>query len=203
MRSEHRKGLAIFCFVVLGIVTGFSVLHFGGATARNTVTASPLLALATNAASSTPSTSTSTETAAATFVPPVGYVLYRNQPYHFSFYYPPNLQAHTFNEEGGAFTVALQEPTTNEGFEVYVTPYSGTQITEARFKLDEPSGVIQQQTNVMIDGTHATMFYGTNAIMGDTREVWFIKGGLLYEVTTYKQLDAWLAQIMQTWQFTP
>jgi hypothetical protein len=53
----------------------------------------------------------------------------------------------------------------------------------------------------MIDGTQATMFYGTNAIMGDTREVWFIKGGLLYEVTTYQQLDTWLAQIMQTWQF--
>jgi hypothetical protein len=37
--------------------------------------------------------------------------------------------------------------------------------------------------------------------MGDTREVWFIKGGFLYEVTTYKQLDTWLAQILQTWQF--
>jgi hypothetical protein len=45
------------------------------------------------------------------------------------------------------------------------------------------------------------MFYGNNAIKRDTREVWFIHGGLLYEVTTYKQLDSWLAQIMQTWQF--
>jgi hypothetical protein len=45
------------------------------------------------------------------------------------------------------------------------------------------------------------MFYGNNAIMGDTREVWFIHSGLLYEVTTYKQLDSWLGQIMQTWTF--
>ena len=201
MAIGNTKALAISCFVILLFIVGLHLLYNGGSTARNAQSARPPLALATNAASSTPWASTSSETAAPTFVPPVGYVLYRNQPYHFSFYYPPNLQAHTFNEEGGAFTVALQEPTTNEGFEVYVTPYSGTQITEARFKLDEPSGVIRQQTDVMIDGVRATMFYGNNAIMGETREVWFIKGGLLYEVTTYKQLDSWLSQIMQTWQF--
>lgn len=37
--------------------------------------------------------------------------------------------------------------------------------------------------------------------MGDTRELWFIHNGYLYEVATYKTLDAWLAGIMQMWQF--
>ena len=128
-------------------------------------------------------------------------MLYRNQQYHFSVYYPPNLQVHTYNEAGGAFTVALQDPTTNEGFEVYVTPYSGTQITQARFKLDEPSGVIDDPTNDIVDGVPATMFFGYNSTMGATREVWFIRNGDLYEVATYKPLDSWLAQIMETWQF--
>jgi hypothetical protein len=49
----------------------------------------------------------------------------------------------------------------------------------------------------------ATAFYGSNSAMGDTREIWFIRGGFLYEVTTYKELDTWLATIMLTWQFTP
>jgi hypothetical protein len=56
---------------------------------------------------------------------------------------------------------------------------------------------------VTIDGVPATMFYGSNSVMGDTREIWFIHDGFLYEVTTYKQLDSWLAPIMQTWHFTP
>ena len=47
------------------------------------------------------------------------------------------------------------------------------------------------------------MFYGSNSIMGDTREIWFISAALLYEVTTYKQLDTWLTPILQTWHFTP
>ena len=104
-------------------------------------------------------------------------------------------------EAGGALTVSFQDPSTNEGFEVYATPYSGTQITQARFKLDEPSGTFQEPTNVMVDGVSETMFYGSNPILGDTREVWFIHGGLLYEVTTFKQLDSWLAGIMKTWEF--
>ena len=28
-----------------------------------------------------------------------------------------------------------------------------------------------------------------------------LNGGYLYEVTTYKPLDTWLADIMKTWQF--
>ncbi len=192
MKGGYR--LVIGCLIVLGISTGFDLLQFGRATARAAQAASPALALTTNGTSSTTSE-------AAAIAAPSGYLLYRNQQYHFSLYYPPNLAVHTYNEAGGAFTVALQDPTTNEGFEVYVTPYSGTQITQARFKLDEPSGVMDDPTNVVIDGVQATMFYGYNPIMGDTCEVWFIKGGLLYEVATFKALDPWLAQIMQTWQF--
>jgi hypothetical protein len=37
--------------------------------------------------------------------------------------------------------------------------------------------------------------------MGYTREVWLINNGFLYEVVTYKDLDAWLGTIMQTWEF--
>jgi hypothetical protein len=37
--------------------------------------------------------------------------------------------------------------------------------------------------------------------IGDTREVWFIRGGFLYEVATYKELEPWLTEIMSTWKF--
>ena len=82
-----------------------------------------------------------------------------------------------------------------------MSPYSGTHITDAQFQLDEPSGVIQDRTDTTVSGVPATTFFGHNDAIGDTREVWFIKGGLLYEVTTYKELDAWLKPIMQSWHF--
>jgi hypothetical protein len=37
--------------------------------------------------------------------------------------------------------------------------------------------------------------------LGDTREIWFIRGGFLYEVATYKDQEAWLSEIMSTWKF--
>jgi hypothetical protein len=185
-----------FRIVLFATVLGAAgaVLWFGhqssASASENGESASPTLVTISATPSATPTQS-----------PPAGYLPYSNPQFHFSLDYPSNLQMHTYQEPGSGFTAAFQDPTDNVGFEVYVTPYSGTQISEDRFKLDEPSGVIRQQTDVMIDGVRATMFYGNNAIMGDTREVWFIHGGLLYEVTTYKQLDSWLAQIMQTWQF--
>jgi hypothetical protein len=37
--------------------------------------------------------------------------------------------------------------------------------------------------------------------MNDTREVWFIHGNFLYELTTYKGVDAWQTQAIQSWHF--
>ena len=54
----------------------------------------------------------------------------------------------------------------------------------------------------LVGGVPAKSFFGYNDAMGDTLEVWLIHGGFLYEVTTYKPLDAWLTPILQTWKFT-
>lgn len=126
---------------------------------------------------------------------------YVNKAFHFSLLFPKNLVAKEYQEQNSAMTASFQDPTTNQGFEVYATPYTGTQIDATRFKLDEPSGTFLQPVDVVVGGARATMFFGKNGVMGDTREVWFIRGGFLYEVTTYKQLDSWLAGIMQRWQF--
>jgi hypothetical protein len=171
MNFNRRVSLALG-LSALGIIIGSGALLFGAGKTTSAQAASPALAFATY------STSTASEIPATP--PPVGYLPYSNQQYHFSMYYPPNLQVHTYDEEGGGFTAAFQNSTTNVGFEVYVTPYSGTQITEQEFKLDGPSGVENQPTHVTIDGVPATMFYGSNSVMGDTREIWFIHGGVLY-----------------------
>jgi hypothetical protein len=99
--------------------------------------------------------------------------------------------------------VTFQDVVADQEFQVYVTPCSGTMITAARFKLDEPSlsGVKIDPTNVTADGAHGIEFFSYASRLDDTREVWFIHGGFLYEVTTYKELDAWLQPILESWRF--
>jgi hypothetical protein len=74
-------------------------------------------------------------------------------------------------------------------------------ITQERFAMDEPSGVMNSPINITLDGAAATEFLSSNTAMGDSREIWFLRGGYLYEITTPRALDAWLLNIMQTWHF--
>ena len=61
--------------------------------------------------------------------------------------------------------------------------------------------MVKEQQDVLVDGARGTKFYGYNTTLGDTRELWFIHNGFLYEVTTFKELDEWLGSIIQTWKF--
>ena len=125
---------------------------------------------------------------------------YANGAFHFSVSYPLNLAVREYQEEGGAITVTFQDIPTDQKFQVYVTPYRSKEITQERFRLDEPSRIRQDPIDVTIDGTKATAFYSHNDILDDTREIWFIHGGYLYEVTSYKELSTWLDKIMQSWK---
>lgn len=126
---------------------------------------------------------------------------YQNEYYHISLGYPSDLTVVEYVENNGGRTITFEATSSKAGFQIFVIPYKEAQVSEARFKLDEPSGVMGEPTDVFIDGVRATMFFGQNIIMGETREVWFIKNGFLYEVTTYKALDNWLGDIMRTWKF--
>ena len=64
--------------------------------------------------------------------------------------------------------------------------------------MDEPSGVRNDQTETSVDGALALGFHGFD---GQTYEVWFIKCDFLYEVSTYKELEPGLNEIMSTWRF--
>lgn len=130
-----------------------------------------------------------------------GMLRYENREYKFSLAYPQALRMQEFAESGGAHSVVFEAGSHGAGFQVYVTPYAGKDVTREQFLKDEPSGVYQQPTPISVDGVPAIMFYGENSIMGETREVWFVRDGLLYEVATYKELEAWLIETMQTWKF--
>jgi hypothetical protein len=131
---------------------------------------------------------------------PKGSAEYHNLTLHFSLFYPAGMGTTEYYEDSGAYTVLFMGAQ-EKSFQVFARPYDKSQITQEQFLFDEPSGVRDGSTDVSIDGVSAEKFYSTNSAMGDTVEVWFIHGGFLFEVTTYKEDDAWLSQIMSTWKF--
>jgi hypothetical protein len=121
---------------------------------------------------------------------PAGYIEYRNDQYHFSVYYPPEMPPKGYPDRGDALTIAFQPAAGEPGFQIYVAPVNGTQVTPEQFKLDEPSGVMKEAVDTTVDGVVAKKFTSSDASIGETREIWFIKDGFLFEVTTYKTLDS-------------
>jgi len=128
-------------------------------------------------------------------------VQYTNSTYHFSLLYPKTLSIKEYSEKDGGHTITFQSLQEGRGFQIYIISYAGSQISEARFKEDLPSGVRKNVTSVSIDGATGAAFYSTDQLLGDTAEVWFLHGGYLYEVTTLKELTPWFDPIVQTWKF--
>lgn len=143
---------------------------------------------------------TTTRTVQARFVP-YGWREYRSTAYRFSLLYPEALKVQEYIEGGNALTVTFQNVKKGEGFQLFITPYAQGQISDARFKKDIPSGVRIGLTETTIDGATGAAFYSESAVLGETREVWFVHGGFLFEATAPKPLERWLDEIMRTWQF--
>ena len=134
-------------------------------------------------------------------VAPAGQKEFHSEQYGFSLFSPADLAVQEFDEGNGARTFVFGDAAREKGFQIFVVPYGPEQVDRERFLKDSPSGVMKEPLDVLIDGAKGTIFFGRNSIMGDTREAWFIHGGFLYEVTTYKDLDAWLGGIMQSWKW--
>jgi len=132
---------------------------------------------------------------------PAGYKKYHNTKYGFSILYPETLVQKEINEGGNTSTITFQNPTVGKGFQIFVVPFQGEQISEERFRKDIPSGVRKNIEEVTIDGAKGAAFYSIDAFLGETREVWFIKNGYLFEVTTLKALEADLLEVLRTWDF--
>jgi hypothetical protein len=132
---------------------------------------------------------------------PEGFLEYRSIDYKFSLLYPKGLSINERSEGGGATTITFQNVSKGDGFQIFVTPYAEQEVSEERFKQDNPSGVRQSLAPIALDGASGVAFYGSDATFGTTREVWFLNSGYLFEITTIKAKEAWLKGILETWKF--
>ena len=131
-------------------------------------------------------------------------VLYTNEQYGFSFSYPKGLVYKEFDEGAGAQTIVFQKPNDiKTGFQIYVTPYAEKTITGERILYDASGAVSDLKEEYLRDDFIVATFESDAPIFGKTREIWFLHGGYLFEVTTYAELDEWLRGIVKTVKFTP
>lgn len=135
---------------------------------------------------------------------PPGYIKYTNSQYGFSFYHTPQGRVTEHDEGQGAMTIVLENEERVRGMQIFIVPYHEETISDARFKADVPSGVREniEATTLGVIGIPAVTFTSLDERLGETREIWFIYQGHLYEITTFKGVGNWFAPIIQSWRFS-
>lgn len=132
-----------------------------------------------------------------------GYIKYENKKYGFYYYHSPQASIKEYDEGGGAMTVVQENVKNVRGLQIFIVPYAEKTISEERFKLDVPSGVRKnvEKTFIGVPQVEAVTFNSYDSFLGETREVWFIYNGYLYEITTFKGIGDWFVPIMKSWRF--
>lgn len=127
---------------------------------------------------------------------------YTDPDYGFSFSYPNGLVAGA-SAEGGATTILLQSAASHIGFQVTVTPYSGsaTTLTPDVVSAANPGIDLRDALPVLIGGTPGIVFSANDGNFGESRQIWFIKGGYLYQASTYLSQKDLLERSIATWRW--
>lgn len=122
--------------------------------------------------------------------------------YKFSFNYPAGFTANILpSTEAGGETIVVQNQSKNAGFQIYLEPYdaSDTDITKERLAQDIPEMKIKESQEVIIGSSGRGLAFV--AADTNTREVWFIFGGTLYQITAPIENDTLLQRVLNTWKF--
>lgn len=132
---------------------------------------------------------------------------YVHKKYNFTFNFPSEYKTSNFNE--GAGEQILFNASKGDWFQIYITPWDeGEIVTPERVKKDLPDIVIKEPQQVILGptqkdgvGPHALIFFSKDSSLGETREIWFVENGSLYQITTYKRLDAVIGNVLSTLVF--
>ncbi len=128
-----------------------------------------------------------------------GQTAYTNELYQFSFAAP---EGYAVREGDG---VVFVEDKKGDGIQILITPIDEdiTVMTVERINADIPDMRITDTEPVEIgDARTGLAFKSDNeAFDGASREVWFVYGGYLYQISTYERLDPVLKQLFSTWEF--
>lgn len=133
-------------------------------------------------------------------IPALGQKIYRSLIFKFWLIYPDNLSVREFSK-GDTTTIVFEDLKKGEYFQIFVVPYNKSEISEERLTMDLPSGVIKDEIGIFINGVKGISFTSQDVKIGETREIWFINKGFLYEITAPLALDSWLSLILQNWYF--
>lgn len=128
---------------------------------------------------------------------------YTNPTNHFSFNYPKDFTIADVPDDVGE-SIVVQNVTAHVGFQVYVRAFDEplSAITPNRIEADIPNLKISNPQSVTVgQGVEGLAFISTDVSKVSQREVWFVRDGFLYQISSPIANEALLHDVLLTWKF--
>ena len=124
---------------------------------------------------------------------PPGSAEYRNDQFQFSLTYPADMTVtETSNGRGSQSISFLPRSGAGSQFIITADPYSQVDIAAGDYLPHDAYGTEDQGLQLR----------DVNLIAGgDTSQILFVKDDIMYDIVTMTGDEAWLADILKTWQF--
>ena len=181
--------IKIFAAIIIAILASGTVYYFRGKTAINYF--SDLKQLGQKFSGSATSTAESIE------VQPQ----YKNDQFGFLFNHPEGFNISDFDDGGGKI-ILVKKAASDNGFQIYITPFDEPgPITKERILKDIPDMAISNEKEISVGGERALSFTSQDDLGGETREIWMVHGGFLYQVKGYKNFEEKMIEVLKTWKF--
>lgn len=131
---------------------------------------------------------------------PAGFKRYEDAARGFSFLYPDGYAATSF-PDGAGFAILVQGENGAKGFQVAVTPFDEdlTELTEARVRKDVPDMVMRDARQVSV-GTAKGLSFASESAQGQTRELWFVWKGNVYQASAPSGSEPALEEFMRSFE---
>ena len=127
------------------------------------------------------------------------WIRHKSEKYKFSFEHPEDLSVASAGAGGGVvFTVGGRD---KKGFQIFVLPHDEPTITGERIQLDLPDMPMENINTGTLDGADAIIFNSQDESLGETYEVWFVRGGFLFQITSFASFAKEMNSILETWRF--
>ena len=135
---------------------------------------------------------------------------YENDQYGFSFSYPEGFNISDFEEGGGKVilvknvgsSVSNNSNNYENGFQIFIAAFDEPgPITKERILKDIPDMKIVGEQYIDVGGERALNFTSQDDLGGETREIWMVHGGFLYQVKGYKNFEEKMIEVLKTWKF--
>ena len=130
---------------------------------------------------------------------------YLQPDYNFSFKYPKDFMVSQMPDGSGGEVVLVQNILKNIGIQILITENDepDSDITEAVINESITDLKISEPQEVLIGLNRKGLAFKSDnsAFGGASREVWFIYGGNIYQISTYAEFDGFLQGLFGTWEF--